>query len=182
MLVSSDATFRDLPASMETESSNGKEGVVMSTYLIDIVIILCSLRVFATRTPFCQPTYIIVVSNHLLSDRRRELKAPRLQTLSPAPAMRRVGGSWGRWSCSAPCAWSGSLRTRSPSTPRMYRISSSPSSSSCSPVLCAWWTVLTVHPSSLLRQDLSSLHDQLCVPLQRVPSQRQHVLSQKTSK
>lgn len=31
MLVFSDATFRDLPTSMETESSNGKEGAVMST-------------------------------------------------------------------------------------------------------------------------------------------------------
>lgn len=39
--------------------------------------------------------------------------------LWPDPVTRRVGGSWGRWSCSAPCAWSGSLRTRSPSTLRM---------------------------------------------------------------
>lgn len=34
--------------------------------------------------------------------------------------MRRVGGSWERWSCSVPCVWSGSLQTHLASTLRMY--------------------------------------------------------------
>lgn len=48
MLVFSDATFRVLPTSMETESSNGKEGVVMSTYLIILIHLFIYLLLLVT--------------------------------------------------------------------------------------------------------------------------------------
>lgn len=55
-----------------------------------------------------------------LFDRKQQLKALRLLMLWQDLEMRRVGGSWERWSCSVPCVWSGSLQTHLASTLRMY--------------------------------------------------------------
>lgn len=75
-------------------------------------------------TLFCDTCHSLLVFHTVFLskcfDRTRQLKAPRLQTLWQDLETRRAGGSWERWSCSAPCVWSGSLRTRLPLTLRMY--------------------------------------------------------------
>lgn len=169
MLVCSDATFRDLPTSMETELSNGKEGAVMSTYFIEIVI-------FWWHIPICQLTCCILFLSHyvwfLTGNRSWRSRGCRCS-------------DWIRWWGE----WEAAGRGGAAVCPvhevvhcghifHRYCVCTEHSLSSL-PVQCAWWAWASV---SLLQQDMSSLHDELCVSLQRVPSQRQHILSQKTSK
>lgn len=115
-----------------------------------------------------------------LCHRKQPVKAQRLLMLWRDQETRTVGGSWGKWSCSAPCVWSGSPQIPLASTPRT----------------CIQWVNLQTqvhyqwnisschcssHSLSLPLQNLSSLYDQLRVSLQRVPPQRQHILPQETS-
>lgn len=63
---------------------------------------------------------VVILTGDLCRFRRRRAKAQRPPTLSSVRGMRRAGGSWGTWSCSVLCAWSGSPPTPSASTRRTF--------------------------------------------------------------
>lgn len=144
-----DATFGELPTSMDTESSNGKEGMVT---LLNIVLIVFTLYVFLVWGWYMVSFLSKQAPFHF--DRKQWVMALRLPMLWQDLEMRRVGGSWERWSCSVPCVWSGSLQTHSASTLRMYSQTfdtcrNNRSASSFHDGLC----------TSLTLQDLSSVYD-----------------------
>lgn len=163
MLVFSDATFRDLPTSMETESSNGKEGVVLSTYLA--ARLSANLRILPLPLNIC---FLTGGGSWRLRGCRRSHRVRR----------------WGEWQAAGgggaavrpvhEVVHCGHVRHRHGVCTDYHRH-------------CHHVPPRAVRPmdradcAPFPQQDLPSLHDQLCVPLQRVPSQRQHILSQKTS-